>query len=254
MSGARLRFRSIDTATAAYIAALSVRPSSSEILNLNQLVRSLKDCGAWGKLDAIYPLLGGVEADSRVNLKTPGTYNLTKINSPIFTANAGWRSNNAGYLDTNYNVSTAGGMFARNDASIGVCVSQDVASGGGMIGYASNALLIPRNVSNNFLGRLNNTGSISISASGIGLHAVTRSVSASLIQWRRGNFLQTASVASAALPSSNMLLLTGNGSTVAESSINLTFAFFGAALTGRQMLAVNQAYAAYAAFYGVASS
>lgn len=255
MSGARLRFRSIDAATAAYIAALSVRPTDAEIIAINRLVRAFKDCGAWSNLDAIYPLLGSVENDSKVNLKTPGTYNLTKVNSPVFTANAGWRSNNAGYLDSGFNVSTSGGLLTQNNACLGVCVAQDLLSAGGLMGFANSGLIIPRNASNNFLSRLCNVSSANTAASGAGLHAVTRGSSAAIRQWRRGDFVLQTSIASTTLPSSTVTLLTGNnGASTSLDTLNVTFAFFGANLTGRQILAINNAYAAYAAFYGVSSS
>lgn len=251
----RLRPHPIDSATATYIAALSVRPTDAEIIAINRLVRALKDCGAWSKLDAIYPLLGSVENDSKVNLKAPGTYNLTKINSPVFTANAGWSSNNAGYLDSGFNVSTSGGLLTQNNACIAAAVSQDAISVGGVIGFASSGLLAPRSPSNNFLGRLGSVSSANTAASGAGLHIVTRGSSAAIRQWRRGDFVLQTSIASTTLPSSTVTLLTGNnGATPSLSTLNVTFAFFGANLTGRQILAINNAYAAYASFYGVSSS
>ena len=251
----RLRPHSIDSATATYIAALSVRPTDAEIIAINRLVRAFKDCGAWSNLDAIYPLLGSVENDSKVNLKTPGTYNLTKVNSPVFTANTGWRSNNAGYLDSGFNVSTPGGLLTQNNACIAAAVSQDAISGGGVIGFASSGLLIPRNSSNNFLGRLGSVISANTAASGLGLHLLTRANSSVINHWRRGNFVTATNISSSALPSSTVTLLTGNnGATPSLSTLNVTFAFFGANLTGRQILAINNAYAAYASFYGVSSS
>ena len=49
---------------------------------LDDLVLDLKAAGLWTKMKALYPIVGGVAASHAVNLKTPGTYNLS------FTA--GW--------------------------------------------------------------------------------------------------------------------------------------------------------------------
>ena len=68
---------------------------------INTLVIDLKGYGIWTKQRAIYPVVGGVAASHAVNLKTPGTYNLT------FTA--GWTHSSTGmtplnaYADTGFN-------------------------------------------------------------------------------------------------------------------------------------------------------
>ena len=44
---------------------------------INTLVVALKGYSIWTKFKAIYPIVGGVASSHAVNLKTPGTYNLT---------------------------------------------------------------------------------------------------------------------------------------------------------------------------------
>lgn len=44
---------------------------------VNQLVLDLKSYGVWTKCSAIYPIVGGSASSHAVNLKTPGTFNLT---------------------------------------------------------------------------------------------------------------------------------------------------------------------------------
>ena len=44
---------------------------------LNALVVGLKAQGLWTKMNAIYPMLGGTAGTHAVNLRSPGTYNLT---------------------------------------------------------------------------------------------------------------------------------------------------------------------------------
>lgn len=57
---------------------------------INKLVIDLKYYNLWTKQKALYPFVGGVAASHAVNLKTPGTYNLT------FTA--GWVHSSTGAL------------------------------------------------------------------------------------------------------------------------------------------------------------
>lgn len=44
---------------------------------VNTLVLSLKSANIWNKMKALYPVVGGVASSHAVNLKQPGTYNLT---------------------------------------------------------------------------------------------------------------------------------------------------------------------------------
>ena len=71
---------------------------------INTLVVALKGYNIWTKFKAIYPIVGGTASSHSVNLKTPGTFNLT------FTS--GWTHSSTGmtptnaYANTNLNVST----------------------------------------------------------------------------------------------------------------------------------------------------
>ena len=44
---------------------------------VNTLVLALKSDGIWSRCSAIYPFVGGSSSSHAVNLKTPGTYDLT---------------------------------------------------------------------------------------------------------------------------------------------------------------------------------
>ena len=48
---------------------------------INNLVLGMKADGLWSKMKAIYPVVGGIASSHSVNLKTPGTYNLTNLNT-----------------------------------------------------------------------------------------------------------------------------------------------------------------------------
>ena len=61
---------------------------------INTLVIGMKADGLWTKMKAIYPIVGGVASSHAVNLKTPGTYNLTNLNT-------GWTHNANGMTSLN---------------------------------------------------------------------------------------------------------------------------------------------------------
>ena len=108
-SGASIAtFRIIDTDSDAFNFLTAAGITNTTQRNaINKLVIDLKYYGLWTKQRAIYPVVGGIAASHAVNLKTPGTYNLT------FTA--GWTHSSTGmtpngtsdYANTNLIPSTA---------------------------------------------------------------------------------------------------------------------------------------------------
>jgi hypothetical protein len=88
----------------AFIDAASIT-DSTQISAVNQLVLDLKGYGVWDKCKAIYPILGGSASSHAVNLKTPGTYNLT-FSTGWTHASTGMTSNGTGFSNTNFNTST----------------------------------------------------------------------------------------------------------------------------------------------------
>jgi len=66
----------IDPDAQAFITAASITDPTQQAA-INQLVLDLKGYSIWTKFKAIYPIVGGSASSHAVNLKTPGTYNLT---------------------------------------------------------------------------------------------------------------------------------------------------------------------------------
>jgi len=67
---------SVDADAQAFITAAGITDNTQKSA-LNQLVVDLKGYSIWTKCKAIYPIIGGTSSAHAVNLKTPGTYNLT---------------------------------------------------------------------------------------------------------------------------------------------------------------------------------
>lgn len=92
---------STDADAQAFITAAGITDNTQKSA-INQLVVDLKGYSIWTKFKAIYPIVGGSASAHAVNLKTPGTHNLT------FTS--GWTHSSTGmtptnaYADSNLNV------------------------------------------------------------------------------------------------------------------------------------------------------
>ena len=67
---------------------------------VNTLVLSLKSANIWTKMKAIYPVVGGVASAHAVNLKQPGTYNLSFATGWTH-ASTGMTPNGATFANTN---------------------------------------------------------------------------------------------------------------------------------------------------------
>lgn len=86
-----------DADVQAFLSATGI--TNATIVNaLCTLVGSAKANGWWTKCYAIYPLVGGTSATCAVNLKSPGTYDISWTGSPTFasTGVSGWSSSNYG--------------------------------------------------------------------------------------------------------------------------------------------------------------
>lgn len=75
---------------------------------VNALVLSLKSAGAWTKLKAIYPFVGGDATKHSYNLKNPAAHQITWNGTVTHNANGIQGNGSTGYGNTNYNQNTHG--------------------------------------------------------------------------------------------------------------------------------------------------
>ena len=73
---------------------------------VNQLVLDLKSYGVWTKCLAIYPIVGGSASSHAVNLRTPGTYNLTFSTGWTHASTGMTPNGTSAYANTNLTPST----------------------------------------------------------------------------------------------------------------------------------------------------
>jgi hypothetical protein len=104
---------SYDADAAAFFTAASITDTTQKSA-VNILVLSLKSANIWTKMKALYPVVGGVASAHAVNLKQPGTYNLSFATGWTHSS-TGMTPNGATYANTFLTPSTVLGV---NSASM----------------------------------------------------------------------------------------------------------------------------------------
>jgi hypothetical protein len=83
---------------------------------VNDLVLSLKADSLWTKMVALYPFIGGSASTHAVNLKSPGTYDITWYGGVTHNSNGITPNGTTGYGNTGINPST---VLNTNEGSMG---------------------------------------------------------------------------------------------------------------------------------------
>ncbi len=94
----------IDPDAQAFITAAGITDPTQQAA-INTLVVDLKGYSIWTKFTAIYPIVGGVASSHAVNLKTPGTYNLTFATGWTHSS-TGMTPNGNTYASTGININS----------------------------------------------------------------------------------------------------------------------------------------------------
>ena len=94
-----------DADAQAFITAAAITDPTQQNA-INTLVVSLKGYSIWTKFKAIYPIVGGSASSHAVNLKTPGTHNLTYGTGVTHSSNGMIGNGTTGYANTNLQPST----------------------------------------------------------------------------------------------------------------------------------------------------
>lgn len=94
-------------------------PSSGMQTKGNQLVLNLKTYGIWSKTDVLYIYYTDGDVNfAGINWKAPGTFTTSRVNSPVFATNEGFKSNGtSSYLNTTFNCATNGVNYTQDNAS-----------------------------------------------------------------------------------------------------------------------------------------
>ena len=217
----------------AYFAAMTVQPTDTRKGLIDTCIAGLDTDGVLTKLQALW-LIGSHDAQAaRVNAKTPGTFNLTAVNSPTFTVDRGYETNGTtSYLDTSYVPSTSA---AQNDHAIGIWVnltnndtgSNAVSAMGATISASFGSQIIPRSTGGLLRGRVATTGPVDHTGATVadkkGLTIFDRSSSALTTSSRNGDAVTgTSTVVSGGLSTFSYFLLGLNNSATFANSLGST--------------------------------
>ena len=95
----------VDPDAQAFITAAAITNPTQQAA-INTLVVGLKADGTWTKSSVLYPIVGGVSTAHAVNLKSPGTYNMSF--SSGWTHSANGMIGSSAFVNTQFNPATAG--------------------------------------------------------------------------------------------------------------------------------------------------
>ena len=189
-----------DADAAAFFTAASITDNTQKSA-VNTLVLSLKSANIWTKMKALYPVVGGVASAHAVNLKSPGTYNLSFATGWTH-ASTGMTPNSATYSDTSLIPSTA---LSLNSAHISYYSRTNASAYVVDMGNYDNinngsTLLLLRDLNLASI-RMNNLTIINYSnTDSLGLHISNRTASNVITGWKNGIKKITSAVASTVLP------------------------------------------------------
>ena len=238
----------IDPDAQAFITAAGITGPTQQTA-VNQLVLDLKSYSLWTKMNAIYPIVGGTSSSHAVNLKSPGTYNLSFATGWTH-ASTGMTPNGATYASTGLNVNT---VMSLNSMAIGVYSrtnSAGSASGHGAgAGGANACFIIERWTDNVSYVQVNTTTNTSLAVTNSsGFYQASRTAS-NAMRLVRNTTHATSTAASTAKP--NLYFLFGARSTdlsnsaIQYSSREIAFGYLGDGLTQTEC---NNYYTAVQAF------
>ena len=229
----------VDPDAQAFITAASITNPTQQSA-INTLVTDLKGYSIWTKFKAIYPIVGGSASSHAVNLKTPGTYNLS--------FGTGWTHSSSGmtplntYADTGIQPSSVLGL---NDAHLSYFTTGFIDSTQAcMIGAytAPNYILL-------YSGGLYGVNSSSYTTYSPGVlgtpkFRITSRLSSTVHKFANNGTIQSGSVNSTVRPTANVNIARLGGATDYFNGI-CKFASIGDGLTDTDIANFNTAVTTY---------
>lgn len=233
----------VDPDAQAFITAAGITDSTQQAA-INTLVTDLKGYNIWTKFKAIYPIVGGVASSHAVNLKTPGTYNLTFASGWTHSATGMLPNGASAYADTNLQVN----LITQNNGHLSYYSRSNTAGGAGTfkveVGYlkitpsfAASSLAISRDGAS--FGIINSTGSATTTtnADTRGFYVANRLSSSVQTLDKNGSVVNTSNDTSVAPPSNVMSYWIGarnspdNSGAINYSDRECSFSSLGDGLT-----------------------
>ena len=220
-----------DTDAVAFFTAASITDNTQKSA-VNTLVLSLKSANIWSKMKALYPVVGGVASSHAVNLKTPGTYNLSFATGWTHSS-TGMTPNAATYANTNLMPSTAG--LGQNSTHFSYYSRTNINEGKYDMGISlSNYSIIASNSSNIFSAAINQaTQSSASNSDSRGLFMSNRTSSSSVVGFKNNNKLISSNTVSTTPENYSFYIASANrnNTPLTYSSKECAFSSIGDGLT-----------------------
>lgn len=210
--------------------------SGTVLTALDTFIKALKSNGVWNLLDVIWlPATNGDSDFATYNLKDPSQFQLTKVNSPIFTTLEGFTGDGvSAYLDTGFNLSTDGTNFQLNSACSFYYERTNLANNGysGAV-TASNRTRYLMRRTGSFANSLEiGTNSVTFITTNTfsdsrGFHIFNRENSTTETYYKNGALGETRTISSNGIPNTNVYVLAFSNSGTAASFSPRQFSCFG---------------------------
>lgn len=243
----------LDTDARTLIDAMVPRPDSTRQGLLSSAFVSLKASTAWAKLDRLYTI-GGSSQASCLNWKNPAVGALVPTNSPVFTADRGFKgtalgSTTGGYLASTFTPSTAGGNWTQDSAHLGVYVrtacSSTTSAQSAEIGVSSGpaAYIFTKHATAGNISTALDDATISSTAggtpNGIGHFCTSRTASTGYAKYHEAVAQASATITSTGLPTSTVSILRATTATYSDAEIFA--AHWGGGLTATEVSDIRTA-------------
>ncbi len=205
---------------------------------INTLVIDLKGYGIWTKSKALYPIVGGTSAAHAINLKTPGTYNLTFTAGWVHSANGALPNGTSDFANTTITTS----LLSLNSGHLSYYSRTNSTGVYGEMGALRNTpnsytdLAINSSSVPGAYVRFNNGGNVTgiANTNTTGFYINSRTASNSLKLFKNGSLFQSLTTVSSATDSTRPIYIgaiNNQGTAVNFTNRQCAFASIGDGLT-----------------------
>ena len=208
----------IEPETRTWYNAMSTKPKREHLRSMDMLVKRLKWTGIWNELDTLYVFASHNKSDSLINVKNPGTANLTETATATFTAGKGFTAGSNGRLATSVNFNTFASQYQQDSAHVGVFMltdgQRDNSPIAGIADGTEDGYIVPHRADTDVMRARVNTsdGNDFTNTRSDGSFIISRNSSTALVAYRNGFQLGTATNTSEAVPSQPLEVLNVTGS------------------------------------------
>jgi hypothetical protein len=233
-----------------FLARLSTPPSPTRTALYVTLIDGLVADGVWSKLDTLYLYVSEDNADTDTALTNlvQAAFKATMVGTPGFTKDGGFTTTSSdSYVDTNFNPSTAGGLWTQNSASLFAQGISNQSSNASIIGIGAYDYIYPDWGGNQGSVTINNgQDAVFPSPPSAGaLYLGSRTASDNLDIYLNGVYIVSGSAVANSLSNGNVKLFKNSTDATNFYPGNIVDAGLGGALDATEQLALYNRIATF---------